>query len=135
MTIRYVDDDGIHNLAERLRIARLAMHLTQEEAANVTLISQSAISIYEQARREPYVLATKRMAEAYGVTMDWLLSISEDGGPDILRGPMPVTKPDGGAKAKPDLESDADADPDPDADLGWDPDEGADAMPDPDGGV
>ena len=83
---RYLDQEGIRNLAEHLRIARLAIHLSQEEAANITLISQSAISLYEQARRKPYVLATKRMAEAYGVTMDWLLSISEDGGPDILKG-------------------------------------------------
>ena len=85
MAIRFKDYEGIQHLAEHLRIARLATHLTQEEAANVTLISQSAISLYEQARREPYVLAAKRMAEAYGVTMDWLLSISDDGGPDILK--------------------------------------------------
>ena len=84
MANRYRDYEGIHNLAEHLRIARLAIHLSQEEVASLTSISQSAISLYEKGRREPYVLAAKRMAQAYGVTMDWLLNISDQGGPEIL---------------------------------------------------
>ena len=77
----YRDDEDIRQLAERLKIARKARGLTQEQVAELTQVSQSAISLYELGRREPYIITAKRLAIAYGVTIDWLMGISNAGGP------------------------------------------------------
>ena len=77
----YRDDEDIRQLAERLKIARKARGLTQEQVAELTQVSQSAISLYELGRREPYIVTAKRLALAYGITLDWLMGISDAGGP------------------------------------------------------
>lgn len=78
----YRDEANIRQLSERLRAVRKARGLTQEQVADLTGVSQSAISLYELGRREPYIITAKRLAIAYGVTLDWLMGITDVGGPE-----------------------------------------------------
>lgn len=70
-------DVDLNELARRLRMARASCNLTQTVAANKSTISQSALSLYEKARREPHATTAKRLAQTYGVSLDWLLGLSD----------------------------------------------------------
>lgn len=65
----------LYELARRLRMARAAAGMTQAEAAGAASISQSALSLYEKARRQPLATTVKRLAVAYGVSTDWLFGL------------------------------------------------------------
>lgn len=65
----------LYELARRLRMARAAAGMTQAEAARAASISQSALSLYEKARRQPLATTVKRLAVAYGVSTDWLFGL------------------------------------------------------------
>lgn len=52
--------------------------MTQAEAAEGSGISQSALSLYEQGRREPMAMAIKRLSITYGISMDWLMGLSNE---------------------------------------------------------
>lgn len=58
-------------------MARAALGITQAEAAARASVSQSALSLYEHARRDPPVTSLKRLAVAYGVSIDWLMGIAD----------------------------------------------------------
>lgn len=64
-------------LARRLQIARADVNMTQAQAATKAKISRSALSLYEKARRKAHVTSIKRLALVYGVSMDWLMGMSE----------------------------------------------------------
>lgn len=68
-------------IARRLRMARASCDLIQAQAADAAKISQSALSLYEKARREPHSINVKRLALVYGVSMDWLVGLSEEMSP------------------------------------------------------
>lgn len=70
-------DGELEGLARRLRMARAALGITQAEAADMASVSQSALSLYEKGRRDPPVTSLKRLAVAYGVTLDWLMGITD----------------------------------------------------------
>ena len=70
-------DPAVEELARRLRMGRASANLTQAQAAEIAQISQSALSLYEKAKREPHAMALMRLAKAYGVSADWLLGLSE----------------------------------------------------------
>lgn len=72
-------DPDLHVMAKRLRMARAAKDLRQQDAAAMTGISQSALSLYEKGRRDPMVTPLKRLAVLYDVSVDWLMGI--DGAP------------------------------------------------------
>ena len=72
-----IRDSDLNELARRLRMARASNNLTQAQAASEASISQSALSLYEKARREPHATSIKRLAIVYGVSMDWLMGLSE----------------------------------------------------------
>ena len=72
-----IRDSDLIELARRLRMARASNNLTQAQAASEASISQSALSLYEKARREPHATSIKRLAIVYGVSMDWLMGLSE----------------------------------------------------------
>ena len=65
----------LYELARRLRMARAAAGMTQAEAAGAASISQSALSLYEKARRQPLATTVKRLAVAYGVSTDWIFGL------------------------------------------------------------
>lgn len=62
--------------AERLKFAREQSGFTQREVAKETGISQPIIAYLETGKREPSIENLGILAEFYGVSVDWLLSIA-----------------------------------------------------------
>lgn len=60
-------------LAERMKELRLEKGLRQEDAAKELDISMSAYCRYEYGKREPNASVLWRMADFYGVTIDYLV--------------------------------------------------------------
>ena len=59
-------------LADRLREARHDATLTQVEAGEQAGMPQNVISAYERGARRPELDALTRLADCYGVSLDWL---------------------------------------------------------------
>jgi transcriptional regulator with XRE-family HTH domain len=57
----------------RLKSARLSSRLTQRELADRAGVSQSLVALIERGDREPGRNALRRLAEALGTTVSWLL--------------------------------------------------------------
>lgn len=66
-------------LARRLRDARRAARLTQEQVAQVTALSRSAVSEIETGGRAVSALELLGLARLYRVPVGWLLGESLDG--------------------------------------------------------
>lgn len=60
-------------LGERLRAERTTRGLTIQAAANAAAINHVALSRYEHGQREPSLAVLGRLADYYGVTVDWLI--------------------------------------------------------------
>lgn len=60
-------------MGEKLRSAREAAGLTQQQLAEKVGVQQRDISRWENCRREPGVLIVKKMAQALGCSMDDLV--------------------------------------------------------------
>lgn len=65
-------------LAERLKELRKEKGLRQEQVAVALDISMSSYCLYEQGKREPTASVLCRMADYYGVSVDYLLGRSEE---------------------------------------------------------
>lgn len=65
-------------IGDRIRRLRKDKGLTQEEAANRLRMIRSTYSNYENGNREPDFDTAKRIAEFYGVTVDYLLGAFTD---------------------------------------------------------
>jgi len=61
--------------SQRLKKARENTGFTQREVARDTGISQPSIAQYETGAREPDIETLGRLAEFYGISLDWLLGI------------------------------------------------------------
>lgn len=61
----------------RFKQCRIEAGMKQVAAARATGIGQSTISQYERDEREPTVSQLIKMADAYHVSMDYLLGISD----------------------------------------------------------
>ncbi|MCL6615136.1 MAG: helix-turn-helix domain-containing protein, partial [Firmicutes bacterium] len=61
----------------RLKEARRARNLTQAELGRLVGVGKSAISQYEHGLRLPETAVLARLAEALGVSADWLLGIED----------------------------------------------------------
>lgn len=57
----------------RLKELRISRGITQEELAKHLNISNSAVGMYEQGRREPNQDMLKKMAEFFNVSVDYLI--------------------------------------------------------------
>ena len=64
--------------SERLRAARALKDLSQTDLAKKTDLQPSAISHFENDRRSPSFDNLKRLADALGVTVDYLLGRAEE---------------------------------------------------------
>ena len=64
-------------LAERMRELRKEKNLRQEDAAAELEISMSAYCRYELGSREPTASVLWRMADFYGVSLDYLVGRSD----------------------------------------------------------
>ena len=60
---------------QRLRAARKATGLTQQELAGQLGRAQTAISYWEADRREPSIGSLAAMAELLGVDLNWLIGV------------------------------------------------------------
>lgn len=60
-------------MGEKLRAAREAAGLTQQQLAEKVGVQQRDISRWEHCHREPGVLIVKKMAQALGCSMDDLV--------------------------------------------------------------
>lgn len=73
---------GLHkpreNFGDKLRTLRKNKGLTQEELADELKITRATISNYEVNRRTPSLSELKRIAEYYGVTLEYFGTNSED---------------------------------------------------------
>jgi len=65
-------------VAMRIRERRKALHLNQEELADITKISQSQISRYEQGDNDPSGEALIALAKGLHTSADYLLGIVDD---------------------------------------------------------
>lgn len=62
--------------AERLKKARKDTGFTQAEVSKELEIPQSTLANYETGNREPNLETLGILADFYGVSADWLLSIA-----------------------------------------------------------
>lgn len=62
----------VSTLGSRLREARERKKLTQIEAAKILGISNGTLSGYERGYRDPDTTTLKKLANLYGVSIDWL---------------------------------------------------------------
>lgn len=69
------------NFADRLRAARERRNLSQTDLSKITGLQPSAISHFETAKRAPSFDNLKRLADALGVSIDYLLGRSAS--PDV----------------------------------------------------
>ncbi len=65
------------NFGEKISKLKKAKKMSQVELARITGISRDAISKYERGDVSPSVEYAKRIAEALGVSLDYLVSDSE----------------------------------------------------------
>lgn len=59
----------------RLKKARMLTGLTQREVSRKTGVPHSTIANYETGRTEPCIENLGILADFYGVSVDWLLSV------------------------------------------------------------
>ena len=64
----------------RLREARLNKSRSRRELAEISGMSENSISLYERGQVEPSLFAATCLADALGVSLDWLAGRSEKGG-------------------------------------------------------
>lgn len=62
-------------ITDRCRLARVAIGMSQSDAAAVTGLQQAAISHFETGERLPSAANLRRLALAYGVSADYLLAL------------------------------------------------------------
>lgn len=65
-------------LNERLVKLRLEKKLTQDELAHILGISRSALSLYETNKRQPDFQMLCRLADFFGVSLDYLLGRTDE---------------------------------------------------------
>ena len=60
-------------MGEKLKAARIAAGMTQTQLAEAAGLQQRDVSRYESGKHEPGALTLKRMAQALGCSMDYLV--------------------------------------------------------------
>lgn len=63
------------NIAENLLAVRNSKKLLQKDVAALTGITATALSAYEKGQREPSLSVVVKLAEFYGVSIDWLCGV------------------------------------------------------------
>lgn len=59
------------NINEKIKVARKAAGLTQQQVADATGIDRQVYSMYERGARNPRLEKLEKIAEACGVTLDY----------------------------------------------------------------
>lgn len=79
-------------LGEKIRNARVEAGLTQEELAEMIMVSRAAVAKWEGGRGLPDVANLKVIADALGVTVDYLLDKDNAIDLSIIKKPIDVAK-------------------------------------------
>lgn len=77
------------NLGERLRKAREDKGWTQVYVAKLFGMTSQALSNIERNQRDPDTTLLKKLAELYGVSIDWLMGITDT--PELKPSHQPAT--------------------------------------------
>ena len=64
-------------LAQRIKSLRLSLKLTQRQFAKKAGCTAATLSAYENGSKSPSLEIVKGIAEAFGVSIDWLCGLSE----------------------------------------------------------
>ena len=72
--------------SDTLKLLRRANQLSQQDLATKLEISKSAVSMYEQGRREPDFVVLEKIADYFDVNTDYLLGRESNG-----QCPPPIT--------------------------------------------
>lgn len=71
-------DVGLQVFADRLKILRLSLEITQKDFAEKIGITASALSSYENNLKNPSIAVAKRIAETFDVSIDWLCGLTNE---------------------------------------------------------
>ena len=63
----------VESFPEKIKKARKDMGYTQREVAKETKLPQSTIAKYETGKLEPSIETLGKLADFYGVSVDWLI--------------------------------------------------------------
>lgn len=63
----------VESFPEKIKKARTDMGYTQREVAKETKLPQSTIAKYETGKLEPSIETLGKLADFYGVSVDWLI--------------------------------------------------------------
>lgn len=72
-----MEDITLQAIANRMKAARTMANLEQQEAAKQLGISRVTLSSYETAKSDASVRNVRKMALLYGVSVDWLLCLTD----------------------------------------------------------
>lgn len=70
-------------LGQRLKTLREAKRLTQRELGDMVGVSDSAVGQWENDRREPSVIILVKLAQIFGVSVDYLLGRKDNEPADL----------------------------------------------------
>ncbi len=65
-------------MKNRIALLRTNRHYTQDEMASLLGISRAALSHYEKGRREPDYETLIKIADLFGVTLDYIMRRTDD---------------------------------------------------------
>ena len=74
----------LNNVGSKLKTLRKGRKLTQEQAAEKLGITRATVSNYEVGRRSPHLSELKRIADFYGVGLDYFGIVPTDEVFDLL---------------------------------------------------
>ena len=75
----------IHLFGDRLKELRKEHNLTQEDIGNLCDVAKNTVSNWENNVNQPSFEITKKLAEYFGVTIDYLLNFTQDDVDNIER--------------------------------------------------
>ena len=83
-----------YSIGHKLKTLRKGRKLTQEQAAEKLGITRATVSNYEVGRRSPHISELKRIADFYGVGLDYFGIVPTDEVFDLLSRAKVIFKDD-----------------------------------------
>lgn len=77
-------EHSVNSIGAKLKTLRKGRKLTQEQAAELLGITRATVSNYEVGRRSPHLSELKRIADFYGVGLDYFGIVPTDEIFDLL---------------------------------------------------
>ena len=71
-------------IGNRIKELRTSKNLTQEDIAKMVKVSKATISNYEKGKVSPPIELLIKLAERYGVSIDWLCGLSNEEIPRLM---------------------------------------------------